>query len=57
MQIKNEKKKPPGPPPGPPPVLSDSEEETEEYDPEKGDSYLRVQNLTQNIESNSEYGI
>ncbi|KAH9498389.1 WW domain-binding protein 11, partial [Bulinus truncatus] len=36
IHIKSQKKRPPGPPPGPPPALSDSEEETDEYDPEKG---------------------
>ncbi|KAI8797141.1 WW domain-binding protein 11-like isoform X2 [Biomphalaria glabrata] len=36
IHLRSQKKRPPGPPPGPPPVLSDSEEETEEYDPEKG---------------------
>ncbi|CAL1543591.1 unnamed protein product [Lymnaea stagnalis] len=36
IHIRSQKKRPPGPPPGPPPILSDSEEETDEYDPEKG---------------------
>ncbi|XP_059173785.1 WW domain-binding protein 11-like [Physella acuta] len=35
IHMRSQKKRPPGPPPGPPPALSESEEEMDEYDPER----------------------